>query len=327
VEYIFIGNEFKPDAAKNQTNQRMKTKINIQSWLKGLLITPACLIISQSVKAQFDNTTLTSANTIINEMRNHSQSSPPPAAPRNNGRVSGNGGNAEDNNVQSSPPSRAEERRSLRSKEAMDKRIQKAWMPISRMDDVTIPRNTISIAPGTRFFNRVPSNQNLTAPLAGVAMNGTTIPRKALRRAIAILAVATKQLEATSNQSNEEISFLAGQAAAALDGGPLQVIVNEAEIPAQTEDSFQPILSDIGRQQAERQEAAEVRKETLKEFEALKKEQDADGIDPPLNFKKHQTLADTFVKTEEKAGEARDNLEEDNKKVVALLHFDMSLVK
>jgi hypothetical protein len=83
------------------------------------------------------------------------------------------------------------------------------------------PSSSVVIRPGTSFFGILSGVEtSLTAPLAGVKTPGSRIPIENLQRAVTILN------SIKSDESDEDASFLAGQAALAMDGEPLQVEVN-----------------------------------------------------------------------------------------------------
>jgi hypothetical protein len=214
-----------------------------------------------------------------------------------------------------------------------DKLIQKNWVPVSPTDTVIVPGNTVSIAPGSHDFNTVPSNPgSFTAPIAHVAMKGTPIPKEALRRAVAILAAAEAQLQGPSGgnpPTGEEIAFLASQAALALEGAPLQVIVSEhgAVGPPHAADTIRPIIEDLGQQQAVLERAITTLSQTLKANDELKKEQDADGNDPPRNIEKHRALTETYDRATGQAKAARKRLDDDNRRVRSMVTFSEGHVR
>jgi hypothetical protein len=214
-----------------------------------------------------------------------------------------------------------------------DKLVQKNWVPVSPTDTVILPSNTVGIAPGSHDFNTVPSNPgSLTAPIARVAMKGTPIPKEALRRAVAILAAVEAQLQGSSGgnlPASEEIAFLASQAALALEGAPLQVIVSEHDPigPPRSLDAIRPIVEDLGRQQATLDHASTTRIQTLKAYEELKKERVADDIDPPRNIEKHQALVETYNKATAQARAAKTKLDDDNRQVGRMVTFSEGHVK
>gem|GEM_PF-6585079 len=113
------------------------------------------------------------------------------------------------------------------------------------------------------------------------------------------------------------MAFLASQAALALEGAPLQVIVSggNAVDAARAAEALRPIIAQLGQHQTTLQRASAARAQTLKAYSALKKEQDADGIDPQRNIKKHSALAETYEQTSKQASAAKKELEHDKQQV------------
>jgi len=216
--------------------------------------------------------------------------------------------------------------------EAKIKLIQKKWIPISPTSAagaVTIPQgNPVSVAPGTRFFNTVPSDSDrFTAPVAHAVMAGTPIPVEALRRAVAILAAAEAELQRTDNE-NEETAFLASQAAAAMEGAPLKVLVNDVNGPAtaRAAEAIRPIIAELGQHQAALQHALATNTEARKAYAELKKERDADDIDPPQNVAKHRALIETYMNAKKQAAEAKQQLKDDTLKIATVIHLEFRLL-
>jgi hypothetical protein len=124
-----------------------------------------------------------------------------------------------------------------RVKEENDKihQMQKNWLSIEVPSQVDIPSRPIEFSFGTKGFGqKVSDPAGLVGPLGKIAMQGTTISPEALRRTTAILAVVQKSVATAGNSeaNNEEAAFLAGQAALAMEGAPLQVIVEGRSLPA-----------------------------------------------------------------------------------------------
>jgi len=132
---------------------------------------------------------------------------------------------------------RAEEARRRREAEANQKRWQEAWaareqerragrqilranlIRLSAPFDVNEEKPKLTVRPGTGLFGQ-PSGPEvtLTESLGTVRTPGSQIPLESLQRAAAILQYA-------AGAKGEEASFLAGQAALAMDGAPLEVDV------------------------------------------------------------------------------------------------------
>lgn len=212
-----------------------------------------------------------------------------------------------------------EEAQNRLHREERDRLVQKNWVQVSPTDSVEVQGNSVPITPGTHFFNMVPSDPgSLMAPTARVAMKGTPIPQESLRRAVAILAAATARLQGTSP---EEISFLSQQAAFALEGAPLQVIVSPAVGPAtiKAAEDLRPVIEDIGQQEAIRERANATRNRTLKDYAEFKKGEGAAGADPMRNFQKHQTLSDNYDKASGQASAAKEQMGRDTLQVTIII--------
>jgi len=109
--------------------------------------------------------------------------------------------------------------RANRVKQELKNNILRLTSPVS----VVMPVSSVVVQPGTSFFNIQAGTETiLAAPLAGVKTPGSKVPIENLQRAAAILASLTS---AMGNMTDEDASFLAGQAAFAMDGAPLQVLV------------------------------------------------------------------------------------------------------
>jgi hypothetical protein len=271
------------------------------------------------------------AGSIINTMRslrNMDQRGGATQAPRR-GPSSNNGGDGSTSGTELPHVPSAKERREQERQEAQnrlhreerDRLVQKNWVQVSPTDSVVLPGKSVPITPGTHFFNTLPSDPgSLTAPIAHAAMNGTPIPRESLRRTVVILAAAMARLQGTS-PSDEEISFLSQQAAFALEGAPLQVIVSPAaglEAIKAAED-LRPVIEDIGQQEAIRERANATRNRTLKDYAEFKKGEGAAGADPMRNFQKHQTLSDNYDKASGQASAAKEQLGHDTLEVTIII--------
>lgn len=246
--------------------------------------------------------------------------SPAPTVPSRSEWISNEPVEAPDSGSQWRPIDPLEAERAQKRKETQDKLIQANWVSVSSLGSVSVPGTSISIAPGSNFFNTAPSAaHSFTAPIARAAMKGTPIPEDALLRAVALLAAADAQPQGPL--ADEEIAFLASQAALALEGAPLQVIVSKpgGADAAKAAKAVRPIVVELGHHRADLERAIATLDQTLKAFSALKKEQDADGIDPPRNIEKHRTLADAYEKASAQAVAARQQLADDDQKVESII--------
>ena len=71
----------------------------------------------------------------------------------------------------------------------------------------------------------------------------------------------------------------------------------------------------LGRHRADLEDAITTSSQTLKAYDKLKQEQDAQGIDPPRNLEKHGALAETYEKASGQAVAARQQLIDENLKI------------
>jgi hypothetical protein len=251
---------------------------------------------------------------------------PAPTVPNRRERFSSDPADSPDNANQWRPIDPLEAERAQRRKEAQDKLIQANWVSVSSMSTVSVPGTSVSVAPGSKFFGTVPSDpRNFTAPIARVAMKGTPIPDAALLRAVTILAAAKARLQDPALDAkplaDEEIAFLAGQAALAMEGAPLQIIVSRTggAGAAQAAKAIRPIVVSLGRHRADLEGAITTSSQTLKAYGKLKQEQDAQGVDLPRNLQKHGALAETYEKASGQAVAARRQLVDENLKIESII--------
>jgi hypothetical protein len=134
-------------------------------------------------------------------------------------------------------------------------------MAISAPTPVAAPSTTINVVNNTRIFNTVPSNPtNLVVPVARAVMNGAPGTSECMRRSLAILRAAQR-----SGLSDEDRAFLAGQAALAMEGAPLQVIVGESGEDVRQEE-LKPVISDMGKQLRRMDAATQNRQAAIKQL-------------------------------------------------------------
>lgn len=212
--------------------------------------------------------------------------------------------------------SAAEERRIASERAADEKRLQEDWLPITA-GAVEMPGNTVSIAPGSRMFNIPPSDPaSLTAPIAGVAMKGTPIPEQALRRAATILAFVKVQADSGSSQGGEEQAFLASQAALAMEGAPLQIIVAETSERSarRAAEALRPVLADLAQDHTNLDQGLAARKDTIKAYASWKAAPRPESAIAET-LKRHEELASAYDQASDKIRKARAKRQKDGEKV------------
>ncbi len=188
---------------------------------------------------------------------------------------------------------RAEEARRRREAEANQKQWQAAWaareqerqagrrnlranlIRLSTQFEVREAKPGITVRPGTGFFG-VPSGPEvtLTESLGTVRTPGSRIPLENLQRAAAILRYA-------ADARGEDASFLAGQAALAMDGAPLEVEVmpGAAELTPEQVTVLAGLVEEGGRLREELEAATATRRDSernLTRLGALLKDNAAD---------------------------------------------------
>lgn len=132
---------------------------------------------------------------------------------------------------------------------AQKQQIKGELARISRGFQIQRSKQTIELIPrGSDLFNIQPDSgerdfgQVMVASLSGVGTPATRIPVENLNRAAAILSPIMQAFKAgnTANMSDEDMSFLAGQSALAMEGAPLSVEIRE--IPSGREDATRRLV-------------------------------------------------------------------------------------
>lgn len=206
------------------------------------------------------------------------------------------------------PTDPAELRREEKLRAEKTQRLQSHWIPTDTTADVTVPTTTVAIGAGAATFGLRPSDPvGMAAPLGQVAaMNGTNVAPEALRRSVAILAVI-KTIPPDdpdprrTKWRDEEAAFLAEQAALAMEGAPLQVIVapDNGQPRQESADTIRSAVADLGQQQARMEKAGRERAAAYGELTSV-----SAGSDEEMKQKRERVMA-RFKKTSEEKRQAR----------------------
>lgn len=270
-------------------------KAKTRSWLAALLMTAVGVLLCPSVQAQIDFSTL-------DKWRGWRPSDPSPRSqrPSSRERPVQHAGSQEST---WRPPDPKEAARMEKMKTEQLHQLQGHWLSVANQAKVIVPVRAVVTSPGSRNFGINPSDPvSFTAPLG--LFRGTKVPTESLRRTLAILN-ATKS---TSEHavSPEDAAFLAGQAMLAMEGAPLQVIVEPASSPqADAAEAMRPVLEETGKQQAELERAEQTRHEAALEYTALEKKEAS-----PQNAARKEELLAVFRRTSIQIDDAKKKLAE-----------------
>lgn len=169
-----------------------------------------------------------------------------------------------------------EEKAQKKYEQSLAKKVQSSWIPVSPTAAVTEPSRWVPVSPGNRSLGIRPSDpKGFLAPL-GKAMDGSPEAQEDLRRSVAILAAAAQSGPQPGEDmryagSAEDMAFLAGQAALAMEGAPLEVIVGPSNIQPGQQAAIDHAMKDIGVQKAVLDQAGQDRDAAIKQYMDLKK--------------------------------------------------------
>lgn len=204
----------------------------------------------------------------------------------------------------------AEERLREEHRKEKIRLLQSNWVPLASLGDVVVPRGIPPISYGNPGLGFRPSDPvGMIAPL-GQVMSGTSVPTDAMGRAVAILATiqnipADDPNPSHSTWGDAEAAFLAQQAALAMEGAPLEVIVGTGHAPpaVSASETLRPALVQLGRQQEKLAEAEHKRAVAYRELKALPA-----GGDSKESAAKREQITARFKKASTEAKDAKDHI-------------------